>query len=140
VSCLKSIIPSVIVFQTAQTGDIVIAELNSKTITGFHFDLLCMDGGKGFFLEDLSLTAFCPIAQVIPAIDPRNPNKIFAPGDLVRCEILKLTPSLEKVVVGMKGNTLSPEMRHSVQLGLIFQPDLPLQFSYVKEIKAILMF
>lgn len=109
----------------------MIAELTSKAVSGLHLDLLCMEGGKGFFLEDLSITAFCPIAQVIPAIDPRNPNKIFAPGDLVRCEVLKVIPASEKVIAGMRGNTLSPEMKHSVQLGLMFRKDLPSQFSYV---------
>jgi ribosomal protein S1 len=90
-----------------------------------------MEGGRSCFLEDLDITAFCPVAQMIPAIDPKEPNKIFAPGDKVRCEILKITPAIEKVIVGMKGTAISAELTHSVQLGLILKGDIPLQLSYV---------
>ena len=90
-----------------------------------------MEGGRGLVLDDLGIQAFCPTNQLVPPIDPKNPNRIYAAGDFVRCEILKVSPESERLVVGMKGNLLSPELLHSYQLGLIFEHELPSEYTYV---------
>jgi len=109
-----------------------VAELTAETAAGLFFNLLCMEGARRLFLEELDIKAYCPVSQMIPAIHPGNPNKIFAPGDLVRCEILSVKPESGKVVLGMKGNALSVEMKHSAQLGLTFQSELPPAYTCVK--------
>lgn len=91
-----------------------------------------MENGRGLNLDDLGIEGFCPTSQMIPPIDPRNPNRIYADGDIVRCEILKVSPDIEKLILGMKGNALSPSMQHAYQLGLISPSDLPPEYTYVK--------
>jgi len=88
-----------------------------------------VEGSRNLYLEDLEIIGYCPVGQMIPAIHPANPNKIFQPGDFVRCEILSVKPDSEKVVLGMKGNALSLEMKHSAQLGLTFESDFPIAYS-----------
>lgn len=87
-------------------------------------------------LEDLGIKPFCPSSQAIMPSDPREANRAYESGDLVRVEVIEVQADNEKLVCGMKGVTLSPEMQHSFHLGLISRNDLPRQFTYVEYINA----
>lgn len=88
--------------------------------------LLSTDGGKHIVLEDLGIKAFCPASHTVP---PREKND-YEIGDTVRVEVLEVSADSEKLVCGMKGVTLSPEMQHTFHLGKISRHDFPRQFTY----------
>jgi len=113
--------------QNLLPGDLLIANVVSKSVSGLFLKLLCTDGGKHIVLEDLNLKAFCPTTHMIPA-DPIDTNRSYCAGDNIRLEVLE-KPESEKLVLGMKGVTLSPDLKHSYQLGLITKYDLPRQYS-----------
>lgn len=86
---------------------------------------MCTEGGKHVVLDDLNVRAFCPFQQTIPVADPRDPSRYFEIDDFIRVEILEVNPDTDKILVGMKGVTLSPELLHSFHLGLVSRHDLP---------------
>jgi len=117
------------VLQNVQVGDVLIASVASKNPSGLILKLLSTDGGKHIVLEDLGIKPFCPLSQTVALTDSRDPNRTYESGDLVRVEVIEVSVDNEKLVCGMKGVTLSPEMQHSFHLGLISRHDLPRQFT-----------
>lgn len=113
-------------FQNLQVGDILIASVHSKTNAGLNLKLISTDGGKHIVLEDLGIKTFCPSSQTVPAGEKSFDYQI---DDYVRVEVLEASPDSEKLVCGMKGVTLSPEMQHSFHLGLITKHEFPRQFT-----------
>ncbi|OXA59693.1 Tetratricopeptide repeat protein 14 [Folsomia candida] len=112
-------------FQNLQVGDILIASVYTKNNSGINLKLLSTDGGKHIVLEDLGIKAFCPASHTVP---PREKND-YEIGDTVRVEVLEVSADSEKLVCGMKGVTLSPEMQHTFHLGKISRHDFPRQFT-----------
>ena len=110
-----------------QVGDIVVGEVYSKSSSGLTFRLLCNDGGKRAYLEDLSMKGVCPASQVVP-LDPADPDKVYEEDDRARLEVLEVNYDSKKLVLGMKGIKISNDIRHAFPLGPIANDDLPRDF------------
>ncbi|CAG7838105.1 unnamed protein product [Allacma fusca] len=120
-------------FKMVQVGDIVIAEVHSKTVAGLIFKLLCCDGGKRAYLEDLNIKGTCQPNQTVPFMDPTDTTRTYEEEDKVRLEILDINYESRKLGLGMKGTKLSNDMRHAFPLGPIHShEDLPRQYLLTK--------
>ncbi len=110
----------------------MIATVYSKNGSGLNLKLLSTDGGKHVVLEDLGIKAFCPASHTVPPTPTGGREKSFeyTTGDCVRVEVLEVSADSEKLVCGMKGTTLSPEMQHTFHLGSISRHEFPRQFTY----------
>lgn len=106
-------------------GDIVIGKVIARASAGLTLKLVCTEGDKHLVLEELNIKSFCPTSHAIPVGDPKDPSRYYDVDDYIRTEVLEISIETEKLVTGMKGVTLSPELQHSFQLGLISRHDLP---------------
>lgn len=73
--------------------------------------------------------AFCPVANIIPAVDRKGVTRSYMMNDSVCCEVLEVIPDTDKMVCGMKGTTQQPnepELRPA--LGLVGADDFPLVY------------
>lgn len=115
--------------QTAKVGDIVIGKVVSRSGSGIYMRLVCTENTKQIILDDLNVRGFCPIHQTIPVADPKDPSRYYDIDDFIRLEILEINPETERLITGMKGVTLSPELQHAFQLGMVSRYDLPPYYS-----------
>lgn len=73
--------------------------------------------------------AFCPVANIIPAVDKKGVTRSYMMNDYVCCEVLEIITDTDKVVCGMKGTTRSPgDPDPSPALGLITTDDFPIVY------------
>lgn len=78
------------------------------------------------------LQAFCPVANIIPAVDKKGVTRSYMMNDSVCCEVLEVIPDTDKMVCGMKGTTRQPsDPEPQPPLGLIHTDDLPLVYKWV---------
>lgn len=75
------------------------------------------------------MQAFCPVANIIPAVDRKGVNRSYMMNDSVCCEVLEVIPDTDKMVCGMKGSTRQPgDPEPKPALGLISAEDFPLEY------------
>ncbi|PNF37896.1 hypothetical protein B7P43_G06205 [Cryptotermes secundus] len=123
-------------FQTLKKGDIIIASVLTKSVSGMMLKVLCTDGEGAKCVADVNVKAFCPTSNLIPASDKKSVNSSYLMNDTVRCEVLEVNPDTEKLVCGMKGVTLPPNSDYSSRLGLIHSDDFPEVYNMYKQYKA----
>lgn len=77
----------------------------------------------------MNFQAFCPVANIIPAVDKKGVSRSYMMNDYVCCEVLEVIADTDKVVCGMKGLTRKPgDPEHRPALGLISTDDFPLVY------------
>ena len=74
---------------------------------------------------DVFLQAFCPVINLIPAVDKKKVSRTYLLNDAVCCEVIEVVPEADKLVLGMKGTMLPPGSDQHSRLGLIFSEDFP---------------
>ncbi|KAK3913515.1 Tetratricopeptide repeat protein 14-like protein [Frankliniella fusca] len=117
-------------FQNCKLGNIVIGTILSKTANGLMVKVLSIeDGDRIRFVGDLQIKAFCPVINLIPAVDKKKVSRTYLLNDAVCCEVIEVVPEADKLVLGMKGTMLPPGSDQHSRLGLIFSEDFPDVFS-----------
>jgi len=69
--------------------------------------------------------AFCPMTNLIPAVDKKNTARTYLLNEAVCCEVVEVVPDADKLLLGMKGTTLPPGSDQHSRLGLIMPEDFP---------------
>lgn len=115
-------------FENVKRGDLILGTIASKTTSGMMLKVLCTCGIEANFryAADINVKAFCPVANIIPAVDKKGVGRSYMLNDSICCEILEVIPDSDKMVCGMKGITRSPsDPEHKPALGLISAEDFP---------------
>ncbi|KAF5306630.1 hypothetical protein FQA39_LY08819 [Lamprigera yunnana] len=126
-------------FETISIGNLILGTIVSKTQSGMMLKVLCTVGADASvrYVADINVKAFCPVANVIPAIDRKGVTRSYMMNDSVCCEILEVIPDTDKMVCGMKGVTRQPnDPEHRPALGLIGADDFPLVYKKALEHKG----
>jgi hypothetical protein len=92
----------------------------------FHFNVLSSVVGR---LIVILFQAFCPVANIIPAVDKKGITRSYMMNDSVCCEVIEKIPDSDKMVCCMKGTPRKPnEPERRPPLGLISADDFPLVY------------
>ncbi|XP_017777148.1 PREDICTED: tetratricopeptide repeat protein 14 isoform X2 [Nicrophorus vespilloides] len=123
---------------SVKIGHLILGTIVSKTQSGMMLKVLCTSGvGEPVhYVADINVKAFCPVANVIPAVDRKGVGRNYMMNDTVLCEVLEVIADTDKIMCGMKGTTkqpTDPEIRPP--LGLISADDLPLAYKKALEHK-----
>uniref|UniRef100_A0AAZ3S1M6 Tetratricopeptide repeat protein 14 n=1 Tax=Oncorhynchus tshawytscha TaxID=74940 RepID=A0AAZ3S1M6_ONCTS len=112
-----------------ERGDIVISRINSIRDFGFFVTLICMAGGLERDIEDLELTALCPLRDV-----PSNSyhDDLQQTDPYTMCCALAGVKDIdryhEKITISLQPTSRAPNLM-SLKLGVFSRDDLPLQYS-----------
>ncbi|KAF5273610.1 hypothetical protein FQR65_LT04609 [Abscondita terminalis] len=126
-------------FETIRIGNLILGTIASKTQSGMMLKVLCTVGSDAtvHYVADINVKAFCPVANVIPAVDRKGVTRSYMMNDSVCCEVLEVIPDTDKMVCGMKGTTRQPnDPEHRPALGLIGADDFPLVYKKALEHKG----
>ncbi|XP_031344826.1 tetratricopeptide repeat protein 14-like isoform X3 [Photinus pyralis] len=126
-------------FETVRIGSLILGTIVSKTQSGMMLKVLCTVGmdASVHYVADINVKAFCPVANVIPAVDRKGVTRSYMMNDSVCCEVLEVIPDTDKMVCGMKGTTRQPnDPEHRPALGLIGADDFPLVYKKALEHKG----
>lgn len=126
-------------FETVRIGSLILGTIVSKTQSGMMLKVLCTVGTDTsvHYVADINVKAFCPVANVIPAVDRKGVTRSYMMNDSVCCEVLEVIPDTDKMVCGMKGTTRQPnDPEHRPALGLIGADDFPLVYKKALEHKG----
>ncbi|XP_022905543.1 tetratricopeptide repeat protein 14 homolog isoform X2 [Onthophagus taurus] len=116
-------------FENVKIGDLILGTIMSKTQSGMMLKVLCTTGigATVYYVHDIN--AFCPVANIIPAVDRKGVSRSYMMNDSVCCEVLEVIPDTDKMVCGMKGTTREPnDPPHRPALGLVSADDFPLVY------------
>ncbi|XP_030758470.1 tetratricopeptide repeat protein 14 homolog isoform X2 [Sitophilus oryzae] len=117
--------------ENVKVGDLILGTIVSKQQSGMMLKVLCTAGNDGNvkYAADINIKAFCPVANVIPAVDKKGVSRSYMMNDYVCCEVLEVIADTDKMVCGMKGTTRKPgDPEHQPPLGLISTDDFPLVY------------
>ncbi|KAJ3634116.1 hypothetical protein MTP99_011023 [Tenebrio molitor] len=118
-------------FKNVKVGDLIIGTIVSKTQSGMMLKVLCT-AGPGVtvtYAADINVKAFCPVANIIPAVDKKGITRSYMMNDSVCCEVIEKIPDSDKMVCCMKGTPRKPnEPERRPPLGLISADDFPLVY------------
>ncbi|XP_063914100.1 uncharacterized protein DDB_G0284459 isoform X2 [Zophobas morio] len=118
-------------FKNVKVGDLIIGTIVSKTQSGMMLKVLCT-AGPGvniIYAADINVKAFCPVANIIPAVDKKGITRSYMMNDSVCCEVIEKIPDSDKMVCCMKGTPRKPnEPERRPPLGLISADDFPLVY------------
>ncbi|XP_050308576.1 tetratricopeptide repeat protein 14 homolog isoform X2 [Anthonomus grandis grandis] len=117
--------------ESVKVGDLILGTIVSKQQSGMMLKVLCTAGNDGIvkYAADINIKAFCPVANVIPAVDKKGVSRSYMMNDYVCCEVLEVIADTDKMVCGMKGTTRKPgDPEHHPPLGLISTDDFPLVY------------
>ncbi|ERL87322.1 tetratricopeptide repeat protein 14 homolog isoform X2 [Dendroctonus ponderosae] len=115
--------------ENVKVGDLILGTIVSKQQSGMMLKVLCTAGNDGVvkYAADINIKAFCPVANVIPAVDRKGASRSYMMNDYVCCEVLEVIADTDKMVCGMKGTSRKPgDPEHRPPLGLISTDDFPL--------------
>ncbi|KAL4630751.1 tetratricopeptide repeat protein 14 isoform X2 [Arapaima gigas] len=115
-------------YRDVERGDIVVGRINSIRDFGFFITLICTGGGLEREIEDLELTALCPIREVPSNGNHDDPLSYYQVGDLIRAGVKDIDRYHGKVTVSLQPFSLSPSLA-KLKLGVISAEDLPLHYS-----------
>ncbi|CAG9769036.1 unnamed protein product [Ceutorhynchus assimilis] len=114
--------------ENVRVGDLILGTIVSKQQSGMMLKVLCTAGNDGIvkYAADINVKAFCPVANVIPAVDKKGVSRSYMMNDYVCCEVLEVIADTDKMVCGMKGVTRKPgDPEHRPPLGLISTDEFP---------------
>ncbi|XP_056648965.1 tetratricopeptide repeat protein 14 homolog isoform X1 [Diorhabda sublineata] len=123
--------------QNVKVGDLILGAIVSKQQSGMMLKVLCTAGTSAIlYAADINIKAFCPVANVIPAVDKKGVARSYMMNDYVCCEVLEIIADTDKVVCGMKGVTRKPtDPEHQPALGLISNDDFPIVYKKASDYK-----
>ncbi|XP_066255319.1 tetratricopeptide repeat protein 14 homolog [Euwallacea similis] len=117
--------------ENVKVGDLILGTIVSKQQSGMMLKVLCTAENDDVvkYAADINIKAFCPVANVIPAVDKKGVSRSYMMNDYVCCEVLEVIADTDKMVCGMKGITRKPgDPEHRPPLGLISTDDFPLVY------------
>ncbi|KAM6962546.1 tetratricopeptide repeat protein 14 [Aplochiton taeniatus] len=117
-----------LLYRDIERGDAVIGRINNIRDFGFFLTLLCMAGGLERDIEDLELTALCPIRDVPSNGNHDDPLSYYQIGDLIRAGVKDLDRYHEKITVSLQPSSLSSCLA-SMKLGVMTREELPVHYS-----------
>ncbi|XP_018612417.2 tetratricopeptide repeat protein 14 isoform X2 [Scleropages formosus] len=115
-------------YRDVERGDVVIGRINSIRDFGFFITLICMGGGLEREIEDLELTALCPIREVPSNGNHDDPLSYYQMGDLIRAGVKDIDRYHGKLTVSLHPSSLSPNLA-KLKLGVISAEEMPLHYS-----------
>ncbi|EFA03920.2 tetratricopeptide repeat protein 14 homolog isoform X2 [Tribolium castaneum] len=118
-------------FKSVKVGDLIIGTIVSKTQSGMMLKVLCTagPGPNIIYAADINVKAFCPVANIIPAVDKKGITRSYMMNDSVCCEVIEKIPDSDKMVCCMKGTPRKPnDPERRPPLGLISADDFPLAY------------
>ncbi|CAH1105868.1 unnamed protein product [Psylliodes chrysocephalus] len=124
--------------ENVKVGDLILGTIVSKQQSGMMLKVLCTAsiGAPVLYAADINVKAFCPVANVIPAVDKKGVTRSYMMNDYVCCEVLEIISDTDKVVCGMKGITRkSSDPEHHPALGLISTDDFPIVYKKALDYK-----
>ncbi|KAG5275482.1 hypothetical protein AALO_G00120810 [Alosa alosa] len=114
-------------FRDVERGDVIIGRINSIRDFGFFVTLICTYSEIERDIEDLELTALCPIRDVPSNGNHDDPLSYYQVGDLIRAGLKDVDRYHGKLTVSLHPSSLAP--RHSsLKLGVISREDLPIHY------------
>ncbi|XP_041704935.1 tetratricopeptide repeat protein 14-like isoform X2 [Coregonus clupeaformis] len=117
-----------LLYRDIERGDIVIGRINSIREFGFFVTLICMGGGLERDIEDLELTALCPLRDVPSNGNHDDPLSYYQINDLIRAGVKDIDRYHEKITISLQPSSLAPNLMN-LKLGVFSRDDLPLQYS-----------
>lgn len=114
-------------YRDVERGDAVIGRINSIRDFGFFVTLVCVGGGLERDIEDLELTALCPIRDVPSNGNHDDPLSYYHIGDLIRAGVKDIDRYHGKLTLSLHTSSLSPHLA-KLKLGVISKEDLPLHY------------
>ncbi|CAG9864564.1 unnamed protein product [Phyllotreta striolata] len=124
--------------ENVKVGDLILGTIVSKQQSGMMLKVLCTAGvgAPVLYAADINVKAFCPVANVIPAVDKKGVTRTYMMNDYVCCEVLEIIADTDKVVCGMKGVTRkASDPEHRPPLGLISTDDFPIVYKKALDYK-----
>ncbi|KAG5883059.1 hypothetical protein JTB14_010447 [Gonioctena quinquepunctata] len=124
--------------KNVKVGDLILGTIVSKQQSGMMLKVLCTTGigANVLYAADINVKAFCPVANIIPAVDKKGVSRSYMMNDYVCCEVLEIIADTDKVVCGMKGITRkSTDPEHRPALGLISTDDFPIVYKKALDFK-----
>ncbi|XP_074041206.1 uncharacterized protein isoform X2 [Leptinotarsa decemlineata] len=121
-----------------KVGDLILGTIVSKQQSGMMLKVLCTTGigATILYAADINVKAFCPVANIIPAVDKKGVTRSYMMNDYVCCEVLEIIADTDKVVCGMKGVSRKPsDPEHRPPLGLITTDDFPIVYKKALDYK-----
>uniref|UniRef100_A0A6Q2XVH3 S1 motif domain-containing protein n=1 Tax=Esox lucius TaxID=8010 RepID=A0A6Q2XVH3_ESOLU len=117
-----------LLYRDMERGDIVIGRINSIRDFGFFVTLICMGGGLERDIEDLELTALCPLRDVPSNGNHDDPLSYYQMNDLIRAGVKDIDRYHEKITISLQPSSLATNLV-SQKLGVLSKDDLPLHYS-----------
>ncbi|XP_033884867.3 tetratricopeptide repeat protein 14-like [Acipenser ruthenus] len=115
-------------FRDIECGDVVIGRINSLREFGFFVTLICLSGGLERYIEDLEITALCPLRDVPTHGNHDDPLSYYQNGDLIQAGVKDVDCYHEKLTVSLQPSSLPPSLSH-LKLGVIGVDDMPAHYS-----------
>ncbi|VDI23785.1 Hypothetical predicted protein [Mytilus galloprovincialis] len=123
-------------FQSVEKHDIVIGVVSSVMDSGLVITLLCLDNGKSRDIDQLRISAFCPVKELPKLFPNQDAIEGFQVRDKVRAVVLSVNPETEKLIVSMVERSL-PEHHSDVKLALINEDEFPVQYRRKLHIRGL---
>ncbi|KAK1162607.1 tetratricopeptide repeat protein 14-like isoform X1 [Acipenser oxyrinchus oxyrinchus] len=114
-------------FRDIERGDVVIGRINSIREFGFFVALICLSGGLERYIEDLEITALCPLRDVPNHGNHDDPLSYYQNGDLIQAGVKDVDRYHEKLTVSLQPSSLPPSLSH-LKLGVIGFDDMPAHY------------
>ncbi|XP_063428774.1 serine/arginine repetitive matrix protein 2-like [Mytilus trossulus] len=123
-------------FNSVEKHDIVIGVVSSVMDSGLVITLLCLDNGKSRDIDQLRISAFCPVKELPKLFPNQDAIEGFQVRDKVRAVVLSVNPETEKLIVSMVERSL-PEHHSDVKLALINEDEFPVQYRRKLHIRGL---
>uniref|UniRef100_A0A8C4SNV1 Tetratricopeptide repeat domain 14 n=1 Tax=Erpetoichthys calabaricus TaxID=27687 RepID=A0A8C4SNV1_ERPCA len=117
-----------IFFRDLERGDVVIGRINSIREFGFFLTLICLKTGLIRDIEDLEITALCPLRDVPSLGTHEDPLSYYHIGDLIQAGVKDIDRYHAKLTVSLQSSSLPPDLSH-LKLGVISVDDMPAHYS-----------
>ncbi|MGH0126720.1 UNVERIFIED_CONTAM: hypothetical protein FKN15_062889 [Acipenser sinensis] len=115
-------------FRDIERGDVVIGRINSIREFGVFVTLICLSGGLERYIEDLEITALCPLRDMPTHGNHDDPLSYYQNGDLIQAGVKDVDRYHEKLTVSLQPSSLPPSLSH-LKLGVIGVDDMPAHYS-----------
>ncbi|XP_028128031.2 tetratricopeptide repeat protein 14 homolog isoform X1 [Diabrotica virgifera virgifera] len=125
--------------ENVKVGNLILGTIVSRQQSGMMLKVLCTTGNGNtcLYAADINVKAFCPVANVINAVDKKGVSRNYMMNDYVCCEVLEIMPDTDKLICGMMGVTRkSSDPEHRPPLGLISTEDFPLIYKKALDHKS----
>ncbi|XP_066564935.1 tetratricopeptide repeat protein 14 [Amia ocellicauda] len=116
-------------YRDIERGDVVIGRVNSIRDFGLFITLVCLGGGLPRNIEDLEITALCPVRDVPSHGNHDNPLSYYQVGDLIRAGVKDMDRYHGKLTVSLYSSSLSPQLSN-LKLGIISSDEMPVHYRH----------